>query len=439
MIWRVYTLLFVVVLFTSCQEATVVVPEPYQPSSAYDAYRHGLVELGLEDSELLQSWLAESDSCLSIPTYVRLPYKETMFFDDLKPRAFTYRMRSKRGQKIEAYLSSHQDAGANVFLDLFQVTADTLHPHIHIASADSTGRLGYEPQLDGEYILRLQPELLKGGRYTLEIKEVTVFAFPMSGRTETAILSIFGAERDAGRRVHEGNDIFASRHVPIIAATSGTISYAGERGLGGKQIYITDPARNLEVYFAHLESIIVVEGQEVIKGDTIATNGNSGNAQTTNPHLHFGIYADTGAIDPYHYIVPNRRTNKEIKADQSWTGKLVRTKNKAYFDYVNARYRNRRDSLPIHTIMFAEAAWSRSYRVTLPDGRKGYVRSGDLITAEEPFRKRKADSNYKLIRTLNDSITEGQVAINGTYHVLGRYGGNEYVEYDSAQGWKVTE
>ena len=119
MIWRVYTLLFVVVLFTSCREATVVVPEPYQPSSAYDAYRHGLVELGLGDSELLQSWLAESDSCLSIPTHVRLPYKETMFFDDLKPRAFTYRMRSKRGQKIEVYLSSHQDAGANVFLDLF--------------------------------------------------------------------------------------------------------------------------------------------------------------------------------------------------------------------------------------------------------------------------------------------------------------------------------
>ncbi len=435
---RLITLFLFTLVFASCHEDAVVVPEPYQPTSAYDAYRHGLVELGLGNSSLAKAWRSASDQSLNTPTYVQLPYTEALYFDDLKPQAYSYRMKTRRGQKITTTLKKHSDTDANVFIDLYQVSLDTMIPYIHVATADSSWTLGFEPQVDGDFILRLQPELLKAGRYVLEIKEVPSFDFPMSGRTETAILSIFGAERDAGKRIHEGNDIFASRHVPIIAATSGTISYAGERGLGGKQIYIKDEQRNLKVYFAHLDSVYVAIGDEVIRGDTIGTNGNSGNAKTTNPHLHFGIYADTGAIDPYHYIVPNRRSHRTIKADPKWVGHMVRTKNKAYFDHIDERYRNRRDSVSIHTIMYVAAAWSRSYRVRLPDGRDGYVRSGDLTRIDDtPYKKRKADKDFTIIRSLSDSMVDGVILTNESYNILGRFGTDEYVEHDDIRGWKV--
>jgi len=409
MIFRVFVILIALFALSGCKEETTIVPPPYQPTSAYDGYRHGLVEAGLGNSKLAKAWLSEGEICLNSPTHVRLPYSET-----------------KRGQKIEMQLSIADSIGCQAFLDLYRVTNDTLDPYIHVASADSTRTLGFEPLVDGEYILRLQPELLESGRFKLEIKEVTVFEFPM-------------AERDAGKRIHEGNDIFAARHTPIIAATSGVISYAGEKGLGGKQIYIRDDQRDLAVYFAHLEDIFVKDGDIVQKGDTIGTNGNSGNAATTNPHLHFGIYAEEGAIDPYHYIVPNRREEREIKSDPTWTGKLVRTRNKAYFDNVNYRYRNLRDSVPIHTIMTAHAAWSRSYRVTLPDGREGYVRSGDLTLAEEPFRNRKADEAYDIVRAIGGDIVEGEIGENERYQVLGRFDGREYVRYGDVEGWRSTD
>lgn len=435
MIFRVFVLWISISLLLGCKENTPIIPPAYQPTSAYDGYRHGLVEAGLGDSRLVEEWLTAGDKCLDAPTFIRLPYTEIVYFDDLHPSAFSYRTKTRRGQKIEAKLTSVDSLVSEAFLDLFQATSDTLQPYLHVASADSSMTLGFEPMVDGEYVLRLQPELLKQGRFRLEIKEVTVFAFPMSGRTETAILSLFGAERDAGRRIHEGNDIFAKRHHPIVAATSGVVSYAGEKGLGGKQIYIRDEKRGLALYFAHLENILVKEGDTITKGDTIATNGNSGNAATTNPHLHFGIYAESGAIDPYHYIVPNRRPSRDIQADPAWTGQLVRTRNKAYFDNVNYRYRNRRDSIPIHTIMTAHAAWSRSYRVALPDGREGYVRSGDLTLAETPYRSRKATDDLLVHRSITRNVLEGKLTAQEKYKVLGRFGGKEYVSQDDIQGW----
>ena len=37
-----------------------------------------------------------------------------------------------------------------------------------------------------------------------------------------------------------------------------------------------------------------------------ATCGNTGNAQGTPPHLHYGIYTAGGAINPYPLAVPTR-------------------------------------------------------------------------------------------------------------------------------------
>jgi len=435
--WRLSILLLWIVLYSSCKQDAIKTDDLYKPSSAYEAYQQGIIDLGLGESSLFQAWMTESSRCLSEPTFVKLPYEETCFFDDLRPRSFAYRMKSRRGQKIDIQLTSQLDTQANVFIDLFHVISDSTHTYDHVATADSTWRLIFEPLVDGEFILRLQPELLKTGRYNLRISEEPVFAFPMAGRTETAILSLFGVERDAGRRIHEGNDIFAGRHRPIVAATSGTVTSTGDKGLGGKQIYIKDHKRNLDVYFAHLESILVQEGDQVIKGDTIATNGNSGNAQTTNPHLHFGIYSDTGAIDPYHYIVPNRRAHRPIRSDVDWTGQIVRTKNKAYFDHISNRYRNRRDSVPIHTIMYVDAAWSRSYRVRLPDGREGYVRSGDLTLADAPYRKRKASESTMILRSPQDTISIGLLEPDQTYDVMGRFSDYEYVDNGDSRGWIV--
>lgn len=70
------------------------------------------------------------------------------------------------------------------------------------------------------------------------------------------------------------------------------------------------------LYYAHLDSIIATAGQRVKIGDTL---GLVGNARTTPPHLHFGIYQrGRGAVNPLPYIfegiAPFPSGNKEIMA-----------------------------------------------------------------------------------------------------------------------------
>jgi murein DD-endopeptidase MepM/ murein hydrolase activator NlpD len=118
-----------------------------------------------------------------------------------------------------------------------------------------------------------------------------------------AVRSYFRDPRDAGRREHHGVDIFAPRDTPVVAAASGFVSSVGTNRLGGNVVWLWDPDRKQSHYYAHLSSQAVRIGQRVDAGDVVGYVGNTGNARTTPPHLHFGIYAfREGPIDPLPFV-----------------------------------------------------------------------------------------------------------------------------------------
>jgi murein DD-endopeptidase MepM/ murein hydrolase activator NlpD len=121
------------------------------------------------------------------------------------------------------------------------------------------------------------------------------------GKDDKAIQSFWGAPRDGGKRSHEGNDIFAPKGTNLLALTDGEITRLTNTGIGGKTVWLYDRERDLRYYYAHLDEQLVRKGQWVQRGDVVGTVGNTGNARTTPPHLHFGIY-DNGAIDPYTFL-----------------------------------------------------------------------------------------------------------------------------------------
>ena len=60
-------------------------------------------------------------------------------------------------------------------------------------------------------------------------------------------------------------------------------------------------------YYAHLERQAVTTGEHVTAGDVVGYVGNTGNARTTPPHLHFGIYRrGEGPIDPLPFVQGRR-------------------------------------------------------------------------------------------------------------------------------------
>ena len=142
--------------------------------------------------------------------------------------------------------------------------------------------------------------------------------------------SVYGDVRDGGRRTHEGVDIFAPRGTPVVAASSGLVTKVGENTLGGQVVWIWDMARGVRLYYAHLQEQSVRTGAFVRAGDIVGTVGNTGNAKTTPPHLHFGIYArGEGAIDPDPFVRPAARVEDIPKLNTSALGAWTRTRAQA--------------------------------------------------------------------------------------------------------------
>jgi len=123
-------------------------------------------------------------------------------------------------------------------------------------------------------------------------------AMPLQEVTKKQIADTWGAPRGTGRR-HEGQDIFAPKGTPVLSATNGYVYRIGENNLGGQTVSVISKGGRV-YYYAHLNAY--APGLEV--GDRVSTRtvlgfvGTTGNAQGTPPHLHFGVYTFTGAINP---------------------------------------------------------------------------------------------------------------------------------------------
>lgn len=91
--------------------------------------------------------------------------------------------------------------------------------------------------------------------------------------------------------LHEGSDIFAASGVPIAVSSPGYVAGVGTTGLGGLSVWISaDDGTGF--YYAHLAAFAegLQLGQRVDLGTVIGYVGNTGNAATTPPHLHFEIH-----------------------------------------------------------------------------------------------------------------------------------------------------
>jgi len=108
------------------------------------------------------------------------------------------------------------------------------------------------------------------------------------------------APRDGGSRLHKGIDIFARRGTEIVAVTDGVISYLGDQPKGGHCIWLTTE-NGSSFYYAHLDRWApgIYEGMEVQSGDLLGYVGNTGNAVTTPPHLHFAVNQNDEMVNPY--------------------------------------------------------------------------------------------------------------------------------------------
>lgn len=123
----------------------------------------------------------------------------------------------------------------------------------------------------------------------------SLFTSPMA---DGKITSSFGYRPNpftGGISFHPGVDLRASTGTPVMAARDGTVLETGTLEIYGLFVIINHDGGYQSVY-AHLDEILVSEGQIVDAGDRIALSGNSG--VSTGPHLHFEIRRNGKPADP---------------------------------------------------------------------------------------------------------------------------------------------
>jgi peptidoglycan LD-endopeptidase LytH len=123
-------------------------------------------------------------------------------------------------------------------------------------------------------------------------------AMPLKDVSKKGVADTWHAPRGSNRR-HEGQDIFAPKGTPIYSATSGYVYSIREDNLGGHTVSVIG-AGGVVYYYAHLDSYAphLSTGDPVTTRTVLGYVGTSGNASGTPPHLHFGVYSMSGAVNP---------------------------------------------------------------------------------------------------------------------------------------------
>ncbi|MCH7402461.1 peptidoglycan DD-metalloendopeptidase family protein [Belliella kenyensis] len=424
---RPLTILFVCcTLLFSCNG--IKIDKLLGTSSPYKDYESSLRNAGMENYAIAKDWLEAGESALRAPYSITLPYQEVTRFDQSKPQAVFLSYEVNEGQEIEILLDHISQDSSKIFIDVFEKNSESWK-NIHFAKEDHS--LTYQVSKTSTHAIRVQPELFRGGIVQIRIRYNASLAFPIEGKTHKSIGSFFGVDRDGGSRRHEGIDVFAPKGTPVLAVTEGRVSRVGTNRLGGKTVSLSSGPYSF--YYAHLDSQLVNVGKKVIAGDTLGLVGNTGNAITTPPHLHFGIYrSGRGAVDPFHFLATAADFNSANFADSSKLGAI----NKIIVEKANLRQEpstqsNRIRQLPRNTIINIQAAVAGWYRIMLPNGETGFIYQNLVSNNLTPISKIDLNEDVLIQAVYEDSRPFKANLLNDDASIIGEFDNRKMIQTGS--------
>jgi hypothetical protein len=127
--------------------------------------------------------------------------------------------------------------------------------------------------------------------------------WPVEGRVITPYRN--AADPYAGGQ-HRGIDIAAPVGTPVVAATAGTVAFAGSVGSSGLTVAVrTDDG--FDTSYLHLSAVRVRAGERVAAGAELGAVGITGRRSAAEPHLHFGVREAGSRFayrDPLDFLPP---------------------------------------------------------------------------------------------------------------------------------------
>lgn len=404
-------------------------------TTPHEAYAAALRDAGIDQTALGRDWVRAGVRSIETPLAITTPFQETGYLPPDEASAVAYRMELQRGRRLAVEITFTSSDPGRLFVDLFRV-APGEEPRVVAALPAGQTQLTYEVERDGTYLLRVQPELLRGGQFTILQRTLASLRFPVPGQTAETVQSLFGAERDAGIRQHEGIDIFVPRGTPAVAVTAG-IARTGVNDLGGNVVWLADLTGSRTFYYAHLDRWAFEGMKSVREGDVLGYVGNTGNARSTPPHLHFGIY-DAGAVNPLPYVRPDEPLPALSAVQSQALGELLRTTPaRATLRAGPSDTQEPVAQLERHTLARVHGASREWLRVVLPDGSAGYLPSSRLTSVEPPLRRKRVTAAAPLLERPSESAPVIEILEKGMeVAILGQFNEFEAVRAASERtGW----
>jgi murein DD-endopeptidase MepM/ murein hydrolase activator NlpD len=121
--------------------------------------------------------------------------------------------------------------------------------------------------------------------------------WPVRGHV-TRGYNVAGGEEDP--QYHQGIDIGVDRGTPVRAAAAGYVIETGWDDVYGYYVRV-DHGYRIKTLYGHNDRLVVIEGERVGRGQTIAYSGNTG--RSTAPHLHFEVTQNNRPVDPLKYLL----------------------------------------------------------------------------------------------------------------------------------------
>ncbi|MCE6988268.1 M23 family metallopeptidase [Dyadobacter sp. CY323] len=368
---RILRLLFVILIcwLEACKPVPV---SHWFPVTPKEHYEKELLKNKLEKTIAGQTWFRVGEEVLSDSVFSVAPYQERFFLGDSIP-AQAIKLKIPEGRRL-IITPLREDTLSKLFVELYKVKGNGKTQRLDYLSENGQS-LTYDNHEQDTLLLRLQTGLNENLAVTLTLATLPSLGFPVAGHSMSDVISYWGMERDAGARSHEGIDIRAKRGTPVISAQNGFVTQTGTNNLGGKVVFVSSMASPYSIYYAHLDSQLVSMGQRVVQGDTLGLVGNTGNAITTSPHLHFGIYArGSGAVNPLPFINDRKEKLPGLPEKSRWLGDTVTIKRKANL-YTSAQFQDsgRIAALPANTSVRIIGEMGKGFRVQLRNGTKGYI------------------------------------------------------------------
>ncbi|NLD46276.1 MAG: M23 family metallopeptidase [Clostridiaceae bacterium] len=149
-----------------------------------------------------------------------------------------------------------------------------------------------------------KPDIISNISETEEKLKKYIESIPTLWPTSGRISSNFGIRSDPfnfSEKSHEGLDIAGSHGQIIKASASGKVIHSDWYKNYGKTVII-DHGYGISTLYAHCSSLLVKEGQEVKKGDSISKVGSTG--RSTGDHLHFEVRVNNSPVNPLEYLDP---------------------------------------------------------------------------------------------------------------------------------------